>query len=95
MGNQNLTFHKYVLFSPMLIIGAGYLTVIASGGFLREWVWIPLVLVLWSLFALVIYWSGGWKSVNKWLSSRDRSIGWPLFAVSVGLIPLPPFLHKL
>jgi hypothetical protein len=50
-------FDKKLLFilSPIIVIALSYLTVRLAGAFLGIWAWFPLALVLWGMFALMIF----------------------------------------
>lgn len=86
--------NKDILFkiSPILVIVLGHLTVRLCGSLLGVWVWLPLALVLWGMFALLIFWNGGWEKFKGWIGRPGGSIGWSILALSIGLIPLPLFL---
>jgi membrane protease YdiL (CAAX protease family) len=94
MDSFNDKKRSLLIFSPVAIIGAGYLTVRLTGAFLGIWAWLPLALVLWGMFTLMIFWSGGRENIRTWLGMAKGSIGWPILALAISLIPLSLFLHN-
>jgi len=93
MHKSNAQFRqRLILLSPLGIIALGHLTARLAGIALGVWAWIPLVVVLWITWALLIAWGGGKKAIGLWLRRPQGAWGWPILAVAVGLIPLPIFL---
>ncbi len=82
----------FVVLSPVGIIALGHLTALFAGSVLGVWAWVPLNLVFWSLFALMIGFSGGKESIQHWVRAPQGAWGWSAIALVVGLIPLPIFL---
>src|SRR6185503_19415237 len=68
------------------------LTTRLAGAVLGVWTWVPLALVLWSLFALLIAWGGVREAVRRWAGPAKGSWGWSALAIGVALIPLPLLL---
>lgn len=83
---------RLILFSPLVIIAVGRLTAYFVGLLLGIWVWIPMILVVWAIFALMIIWGGGRESIRRWLRAPHGAWGWSVLAVVVGLIPLNVFI---
>lgn len=82
----------FVLLSPLAILAVGHLTARFAGATLGVWVWIPLNLVLWAMFAFFIAWGGGGGALRRWLGPARGAWGWKVLAIAVGLIPLPLML---
>jgi membrane protease YdiL (CAAX protease family) len=80
--------------SPFGIIALGHLTARIAGNVWGVWAWIPLTLVLWSLFAWMIFVGGGKESMRRWLRALQGSWGWSLLCIAVGLIPFGVFLSN-
>lgn len=86
---------RIILLSPFGVIVAGHLTARLAGIVWSVWAWIPLALVLWGLFAALIAWGGGRKSIQSWLRPPQGTWYWSALAIIVGLLPLPLFLMNL
>lgn len=85
---------KRIIFSPFVILAIGFLIAKVTGTFLGIWAWIPIALSMWSMFVIVIAWSGGATTISQWLGKPGSSAGWSVLALAVGLIPLPLFLQN-
>lgn len=83
--------------SPLIIIAVGHLTARIAVLFLDVWAWIPVVIVLWILFAGFVTWGDGWKSLGKWLqpSQGKRRWIWILLALIVAFLPFQLMLANL
>jgi uncharacterized protein len=93
MNRSNSTLRRRLsLLSPLAVIAVGHLTARLAGATLGARVWLPLTLVLWSLFGLLIAWGGGREAVRRWAGAPHGSWGWSALAVGIGLIPLPILL---
>jgi membrane protease YdiL (CAAX protease family) len=90
-GNNKLS-QGLILLSPLVIITIGHITARLAGSALGVWAWVPLTLVLWTMFALLIAWGGGREAVRRWLQPPQGVRGWSVLAIVVGLIPLPLLL---
>lgn len=85
---------SFIIFSPFIIVALGFFIAKLAGAFLGIWVWIPITLSLWSVFAITIIWSGGRPSIRRWLSKAENPASWAVLALAIGLIPLPLFLQN-
>jgi hypothetical protein len=54
-----------ITFSPLGLLALGHITARLAGNVWDVWTWIPLMLVLWSLFARLIFLSGGRESFRR------------------------------
>ncbi len=77
--------------SPFIVIALGHLTARITG---TVWAWIPLTLLLWSLFALFIFLNDDGQSIQRWLRAPQGNWIWSFFSIVVGLIPLGVFLSN-
>jgi membrane protease YdiL (CAAX protease family) len=87
-----LTKRNIVIASPFLIITVNFGLAITFGQIIGKWVFIPMILIGWTLWLFFILKYGGLKAIRKWLKKPDGAVGWGLLALIVGLIPLPIFL---
>lgn len=83
---------RLILLSPLAIIAIGHVTARVAGAVLELWAWLPLALVLWAMFAILIAWGGGREAVRRWARSPQGAWGWSGLAIVVALIPLPLFV---
>jgi len=91
--NQKLS-QRLILLSPLAVIGVGNIMARLAGGILGVWAWIPLTLILWMMFGLLIAWGGGREAIRNWARAPQGARGWSALAIVVGLIPLPLFLSN-
>lgn len=80
-----------ILISPLVVIGIGHLVARLGGAFLGAWAWVPVVVVLWGLFAGFAKLTGG--EYRRWFGPARGNRGWSILAVLVGLMPLQIFLQ--
>ncbi|MGA9365705.1 MAG: CPBP family intramembrane glutamic endopeptidase [Bacteroidota bacterium] len=85
---------RLVLLSPLVIIAVGRLIASLAGVVFGIWVWIPMTLVVWGMFAFMIAWGGGREATRRWLQAPQGAWGWSVLAVAVGLIPLSIFIQN-
>ena len=90
LSNQNR--RRLILLSPLVIIAVGRLTAYLAGVVFGVWVWIPMTLIVWVMFALMITWGGGREAIGRWLRAPKGAWGWSVLAIVVGLIPLSVFI---
>src|SRR5688572_19372103 len=83
---------RLILLSPLVVVAIGNITARLAGSMLGVWAWIPLTLVLWAMFGLLIWWGGGRDAIRKWWRAPHGASGWSALAIAVGLIPLPILL---
>jgi len=89
---MKLTKRNIVIASPFLIIAVNFGVAFTFGEIIGKWAFVPMVLVGWTLWLFFILKYGGVDSIKKWLKKPDGALGWGLFALIIGLIPLPIFL---
>ncbi|MEM7660230.1 MAG: CPBP family intramembrane glutamic endopeptidase, partial [Bacteroidota bacterium] len=89
---MQLSSKTTVLLSPFLIIVVNILVSLTFGSFMGKWVFIPIILIEWCLFAFFIWRFGGKESIKKWLQKPKGSWGWNVLAMVVGFLPLSLFL---
>lgn len=82
----------FILLSPFVIIVLGRLTAMLAGRALGLWAWVPIILVSWGLFALLIRIGGSKASLRSWAGPPRGAWGWSALALLVALIPFPLFL---
>jgi membrane protease YdiL (CAAX protease family) len=85
---------RLILLSPVVIIAVGYAVAQLAGVVFGIWVWIPMTLVHWGMFAVMIAWGGGREAIRRWLQKPQRAWGWSVLAIVVGLIPLSIFIQN-
>lgn len=78
----------YLMLSPFIIIGFGFLTATIFSRFLLGWAWVPLALVYWSSLGFCIYHFKGDKSVKDWLRKSNPSKLWKPLSLLIGMFPL-------
>src|SRR3972149_4304004 len=83
---------RLILLSPLVVIAVGRLIASLAGDVFGIWVWIPMTLVVWGMFAFMIAWGGGREAVRRWSRAPQGAWGWSALAVVVGLIPLRVFI---
>ncbi len=84
--------HRLILLSPLAVIAIGNIAARLTGSVLGVWAWIPLTLILWTMFAVLIAWGGGREAILKWWRAPRGAWGWSALAIGVGLVPLPILL---
>ncbi len=93
--NQKVTSSKnrtLIVFSPFIICLLGFALVVSFKGLLGKWVFIPLIVIEWSILAFFILKFGTKESFQKWLGKPVRNYVWPVFSISLGLISIPVFV---
>jgi len=82
---------RFVLLSPLVVIGLGHLTARLCSPYIGAWAWIPLMIVYWLAMAIVIYLSGGLGQV---FAAYKINSGWQwwFLGVVIGLLPWPNLL---
>lgn len=83
-----------IALSPFAVSAIGFLTAHLAGQVMGVWAWIPVNLVLWSMFSLFIVIGGGRQAIRQWLQRPSKGWGWSALAILVGLIPLTIFLQN-
>lgn len=83
---------RVVILSPLLIIGVNFGVAYLSGYIIGKWAFIPMILTGWILWLFFIQRFGGIESVRSWLRKSKGQLWWGIFAVFIGLLPLPIFL---
>lgn len=76
---------RLLLFSPLLVILLGHLTIRIAWLWLGLWAWAPLALVYWGAQGYFMFRYGDGR---KWLAPSKNGLGWKIGNVVVGLIPL-------
>jgi membrane protease YdiL (CAAX protease family) len=87
-----MTKKRIVVLSPFLIIATNLGVAYAFGQIIGKWAFIPMILIGWVLWSFFILQYGGKVSITKWLKKPKRKFWWLLFAILIGLIPLPLFI---
>lgn len=82
-----------VLLSPFIIIAVDIIVAIIFGKLIGKWAFAPIILFSWLLFAFFIFRFGGKNPFKNWLKPPEKSWGYTILALFVGLIPLPIFLR--
>lgn len=78
--------------SPFLIILISTMVAFISGHLIGKWAFIPIILIQWGMFLFFILQYGGEEKIKKWVQKPKGSWGWTVFALFIGLLPLPLFL---
>lgn len=89
---MKLTDQQIVLASPFLIIAVNFGVAFTFGHFIGKWAFIPIILIEWCFFLFFILKYTERETRKNWLRKSKGSFGWNLFAVFIGLLPLPLFL---
>lgn len=89
---MKLTKKEIVVASPFLIIAVNFGIAFLFGSIIGKWAFIPVILIEWTLFLLFIVKFTEKTTRKNWLQKSKGSFGWTLFAVFIGLLPLPLFL---
>ena len=89
---MNLTKRNIVLASPFLIIAINFGIAYLFGKIIGKWAFIPIILIEWCLFLYFIFKYAGKGSIKKWLEKPKGFFGWNIFALFIGLLPIPLFL---
>lgn len=89
---MNTSNRNLVLASPFLIIAINFCVAFIAGHYIGKWAFVPIILIEWCLFLFFIirYTTEGQRKL--WISRPKGSIGWTIFALFIGLLPLPLFL---
>jgi len=85
---------RLILLSPLGIIAVGYAFARLAGVIFGIWVWIPMTLVHWGMFAFMIAWGSDREAIRRWLRAPQGAWGWALLAIAVGLIPISIFIQN-
>lgn len=89
---MKLTKKEIVVASPFLIIAVNFGIAFLFGSIIGKWAFIPVILIEWTLFLFFIFKFTEKTTRKNWLQKSKGSFGWTLFAVFIGLLPLPLFL---
>lgn len=89
---MKLTKKEIVVASPFLIIAVNFGIAFLFGSIIGKWAFIPVILIEWTLFLFFIFKFTEKTTRKNWLQKSKGSFGWNLFAVFIGLLPLPLFL---
>lgn len=81
-----------IMLSPLLVLGAGFVTSRIATPVLGGWAWIPTILVLWLLFAGLALGFLGVEGARRAFAPARGVIGWRVAAVLVGVLPISVFL---
>jgi uncharacterized protein len=83
--------NRTVLLSPILVLIVGNITAHISGRLWGVWSWIAVILVYWTLLALILQLSGGWGVFRSWLQPSQGPFGWRVLSFATTLLFLPVF----
>ena len=86
---------RYLIASPLVIIGIGHVASRVAFGALGPWGWVPAVLVYWGLLGAAIALGREPGAVRRWTGRARGGRGWTLLALLAGLIPMPILLQNL
>jgi len=87
-----MTSKRVVILSPFFIIGLNLAIAHIFGQFIGKWAFIPMNLICWTLWLIIIFKFGGKESIRSWLNKSKGKIWWPILAILIGLIPVPLFI---
>ena len=87
-----MTNQRVVILSPFLIITVNFGLAFLFGQFIGKWAFIPMISIGWVLWLFFILKFGGTDSIRNWLKKPTGKIWWGIFAILIGLIPLPLFI---
>jgi membrane protease YdiL (CAAX protease family) len=82
-------------FPPIILIGVCYIFVFLLNKIMREWAFIPGVLLYWILSFIFVYKITGILSIKAWFNKPSGRIGWLILAIIVGFTTLPILLRNL
>ncbi len=86
---------KAAVFSPIAVIGAGFICARVCSPIIGEWAFIPLALVYWGVTFALVYKYLGKASIAALFVKPKRSVLLAVLCVAAALIPLPIFLLNL
>ncbi|MEP2936698.1 MAG: CPBP family intramembrane glutamic endopeptidase [Gilvibacter sp.] len=81
-----------VLLSPFLIIAINFATAYIAGDLIGKWAFVPIILIEWVLFMVVVLWAGGTAAITRWLKPPKKKRLYLLLALLSGCIPIPIFM---
>lgn len=87
-----LSKSKVVILSPFVIITINFCVAYLAGHYIGKWAFIPIILIEWCLFLLMILRYTNKTTRKKWLQKPQRGLGWNILALFIGMLPLPLFL---
>jgi uncharacterized protein len=81
-----------ILISPIIIIAVGHLVARLAEDTFGVWGWVPMILVIWGMFGLMIAWAGGKDAIRRWWQPPQGGRRWTMLAIGAGLIPMGVFV---
>src|SRR5688500_18853877 len=85
-------YKNVVLLSPFIIILINCIVAIFFGKLIGKWSFIPIILIEWCLFMYFVLTYGGVTSIKAWLRKPNKSYGWIIFSILIGMGTIPIFL---
>lgn len=93
-----------LLFSPILVVGLGYLIARFTGAIWGVWAWVPILVYYWGILIALIFWGGGLEAIRRWLQAsrsgrwlwvwRGLSLFLPALFFPTVFLPSLPYLNK-
>lgn len=84
--------HTIVLLSPFFIIAINFATAYIAGNLIGKWAFVPIILIEWCLFMVVVMWAGGSDLIKKWIKPPKKKRIYLILALLSGCIPIPIFM---
>ena len=82
---------RFVLLSPIAVIGLGHAVQHVAGRALGAWAWLPTMLAFWAAIAGVIVWARRDDLPRNWFAPPRGGVMWSVLAGCVGLLSAREF----
>ncbi len=80
--------------TPIILLVVTQITAVVLGKYLGEFVYIPIILIYWSILGFILY-KFGFYNIRRWLNKPQGHWGWIILAVLLGFSSLPLFLNNM
>jgi membrane protease YdiL (CAAX protease family) len=72
---------RSLIFSPILVILLGTITIRLAERFLGVWAWVPWILVYWASICFLVLWGSGREAIKRWMAHPKGSWLWSGLAI--------------
>lgn len=80
--------------TPIFVLIVTQLTALVLGKYLKEWVFLPIILIYWVIIFFILN-KYGFDNIKRWLSIPQGHWGWYILAVLIGISSLPLFIQNV